>query len=149
VSGGSPGNSVLDVVVKHPAVADRPLVLYAYFETNITRVNLEFFIAHGLHAAADFIFILNGETDAETLIPKKDNIRYVKRNNTCFDVGSYAEVLIKNDLYKGYSKFIMMNASLRGPFFPDWSESCWTDIFLKKITEEVKVCRLLQIAYIS
>src|ERR1700730_3704626 len=47
--------------VKPSTAADRPLVLYAYFETPSARENLEFFIAHGLHAAADFVFILNGD----------------------------------------------------------------------------------------
>ena len=119
--------------------SERPLILYAYFETELARTNLEFFIAHGLHSAADFIFILNGDTDAHTLIPKEPNISYVKRENRCFDLGAFAEVLTKDNMYKGYKKFIMMNASLRGPFLPTWSEACWSDAYLNKVTHEVKV----------
>lgn len=73
-------------------------------------------------------------------MPKKDNIRLVQRPNECYDLGAYAEVLLKDDLYKDYKRFITMNASIRGPFVPYWSEGCWTDMFLSKVTDEVKVC---------
>src|ERR1700712_3328837 len=36
------------------------LVTYVYYETVDAKRNLKFFLAHGLHDAADFIFILNG-----------------------------------------------------------------------------------------
>jgi hypothetical protein len=36
---------------------------YAYSESQSPRTNLKFFIKHALHEAADFVFILNGETD--------------------------------------------------------------------------------------
>ena len=56
--------------------SDRPLILYSYFEAKNAQVNLKFFIKHGLHTQADFIFILNGENEAENMIPKEPNIRY-------------------------------------------------------------------------
>lgn len=54
-------------------------------------------------------------------------------------LGAYAEALLKDDLYKKYKNFILLNASLRGPFVPYWSEACWSDLYLNKITDEVKV----------
>lgn len=122
-------------------VSERPLVLYAYAdsESHSSLVNLKFFIQHGLHDAADFIFILNGETTAGFLIPQEDNIRVVQRANDCYDLGAYAEILTTNDLYKGYKKFIMLNASIRGPFLPSWSNTCWMDMYLGRVTDEVKV----------
>jgi hypothetical protein len=33
----------------------------------------------------------------------------------------------------------MLNASIRGPFVPYWSEKCWSDIYLSRVTKEVKV----------
>jgi hypothetical protein len=122
---------------------DRPLILYAYFETPNARANIQYFITHGLHGAADFIFILNGETDIYKQLPKKSNIKFVQRRNDCFDLGSYGEVLLKDELYKKYNHFIMLNASIRGPFLPYWSEACWSDMFLRRITDEVKVCRCI------
>ncbi len=92
-----------------------------------------------MHAQADFVFILSGDNEAEKIIPVHSNIRYVKRENKCYDLGAYAETLLKDDLYKRYKKFILLNASLRGPFVPYWSEACWSDLYLNKVTDEVKV----------
>jgi hypothetical protein len=126
---------------------DRPLISYAYSESDFARINLQFFITHALHSAADFIFILNGDTDVdETILPKgRTNIRVIKRENTCFDLGAHAEVLSapgKNgrpapkDKYK---RFILMNASIRGPFVPHWSRECWSDAYLGRLNSKVKL----------
>jgi hypothetical protein len=135
----SPIESPHNPVETHPRISDRPLILYAYSETKNARKNLEFFLAHGLHAGADFVFILNGYTDAASIIPTATNIRYVQRPNDCYDMGAYAEVLTGDDLYKHYKKFILLNASIRGPFLPYWAENCWSDMYLKRVTDEVKV----------
>lgn len=120
----------------------RPLVLYAYSESDNARANLDYFVRSGLHGKADFIFIFNGETDAVSMIPDLQNVRIVQRENTCFDIGAHGEVLRQDDLWKKYKRFITMNASVRGPFIPTWSKDCWTDAFLNKITDKVKVrCR--------
>ncbi|KAF3274846.1 hypothetical protein TWF970_007558 [Orbilia oligospora] len=120
---------------------DRPLILYVYHEKKNARQNARFFINHGLHAHADFIFILNGETDLSNDLPTAPNIKVIRRDNTCFDLGSYAEVLTRNDneLIKKYNKFILMNASIRGPFLPSWSRECWTDAWLAKVTDTNKL----------
>lgn len=120
--------------------SDRALITYVYAETAEARKNLNFFIQHGLHSRADFVFIFNGETDAPALLPDAPNIRSVRRNNTCYDLGSHAEVLQADGLWQKYKRFILMNASVRGPFMPHWSDSCWSERFLSKVTNEVKVC---------
>jgi len=53
----------------------RPLVLYAYKESESARKNLEFFVKQGLHGRADFVFIFNGETRDSELVPQRRNIR--------------------------------------------------------------------------
>ncbi|EKD13546.1 hypothetical protein MBM_08264 [Drepanopeziza brunnea f. sp. 'multigermtubi' MB_m1] len=137
------------VPLNHGQTTRVPLVTYAYAETPYGRRNLEFFVKHGLHAAADFIFILNGDTDAdETIIPKGlSNVKIIKRENTCFDLGAHWEVLTKvpgdgsgaKALKDTYHKFILMNASIRGPFVPHWSKECWTDAYLSKLSDKVKL----------
>jgi hypothetical protein len=159
---------------------DRPLILYAYYESDFGRQNLQFFVDHGLHAAADFVFIINGPSDVdETIIFKessqtalsthdRSNIMVKKRENTCFDLGAHAEVLNgvmggdgwsgwsgpivspdeptpngekpkdKRLLKERYKRYILMNASIRGPFVPVWSKSCWSDAYLDKVTEKIK-----------
>lgn len=126
---------------------DKPLILYAYSESEGAARNLDFFLRHALHANADFVFILNGESAAATslikeLASKAANVHTVIRPNDCYDLGAYAEVLTYGNLWKNYKRFIMLNASLRGPFIPHWAESCWSERYLNKITDEVKVSRL-------
>lgn len=126
---------------------DRPLVVYAYAESDNARENLRFFLQRGLHAAADFIFIFNGETNADEMVPTHlENIKIVKRPNTCYDIGAFGQVLSQDSLWMRYKRFITVNASVRGPFLPIWSDDCWTDAFLNKVTDEVKVSVLLMTA---
>jgi hypothetical protein len=121
---------------------DRPLVVYTYHEAPRGRTNVRFFIDHGLHGGADFVFIINGESDVDDLLPTNaPNIRVIKRENTCYDLGSIGEVLRRNDkeLVKKYNKFIFINDSVRGPFIPTWVPGCWSDYILNKVTDEVKL----------
>lgn len=134
-----PATSPPTIFTGSPKTLERPLILYAYSETPSAHINIQFFIKHGLHDSADFIFILNGDTDIMDIIPNATNIRYVRRPNDCYDLGAYAEVLTKNDLYKKYEKFIMLNASIRGPFLPVWAKNCWSEMYLARITKEVKL----------
>lgn len=117
----------------------RPLVLYTYAESDNARANLHFFVKNGLHGRADFVFIFNGETTAPDMIPDAPNIRKIWRENRCYDIGAMGEVLREDGLWKKYKRFITMNASIRGPFFPVHSPHCWTDLFLDRITDKVKV----------
>ncbi|KAE9373643.1 hypothetical protein N431DRAFT_465921 [Stipitochalara longipes BDJ] len=118
----------------------RPLIIYTYAESPNARANFEYFVAKGVHGAADFIFVFNGETNATELVPSESNIKILRRENKCFDLGTIGEVLMKNDLWKKYKRFITLNASIRGPFLPTYaSSSCWSDVFLNRITEEVKL----------
>ena len=118
---------------------DRPLILYAYSESDHARENLKFFINQGLHNAADFVFIFNGPSTMVAQVPEEPNIRVVERSNTCFDLGTFGEVLQEDNLYKRYKRFITMNASIRGPFVPFWSDQCWSDAYLDELTDETKV----------
>ncbi|KAJ3167398.1 hypothetical protein HDU88_002320 [Geranomyces variabilis] len=121
----------------------RTLILYAYHETPDAHRNAEFFIKHGLHSAADFIFIQNGEGDLANMLPQHaPNVKLCERQNACYDMGSYAAVLLAHDgaLIKQYSRFILLNASIRGPFIPPlYSSECWSNLYLSKITNDTKL----------
>lgn len=115
-------------------------MLYTYAESETARENLKFFLEKGIHGGADFIFIFNGVTDAVSLVPEHPNIKVIQRENKCFDLGGMGEVLRKDDLWKRYKRFITMNASIKGPFLPRYaSTACWTDIFLGRVTDTVKL----------
>jgi hypothetical protein len=144
-----------------------PLILYAYSAASWAIPNLQFFLKHGLHGSAIFIFVVNGalvpdntsnqspsafinstEIDIldvlrilEPYVEKYQNIKIWKRPNTCYDLGAYAEVLKTNSsaLAKSHEKFILINASLRGPFVPFWSQECWSDAYLRLIDTGIAI----------
>ncbi|OBT50285.1 hypothetical protein VE04_08726, partial [Pseudogymnoascus sp. 24MN13] len=144
----------------------RPLITYAYYESPFARANLKFFVDHALHDAADFIFILNGETDADKtiifadsdvpedlrdLIPRRDKKNIFVLNSVLGGEGWIGKdgpiaepkgmvsagdnMLLRNK----YKRYILMNASIRGPFVPRWSTQCWTDSYLNRLTDRIKV----------
>ena len=41
--------------------------------------------------------------------------------------------------WEGFDRFILMNASVRGPFMPLWNFSCWTEAFWGLVSEKVKL----------
>jgi len=55
------------------------------------------------------------------------------------DLGAYREVLRQNSLYRRYERFILLNASIRGPFIPFWSRSCWSDVYTNRLSQSTKV----------
>ena len=69
----------------------------------------------------------------------------MKRDNTCFDLGAHHAVLSaerdngRRPYKDSYKRFILMNASIRGPFVPHWSRECWSDAYLGRLNERVKV----------
>jgi len=80
--------------------------------------NTRFFLKHALHDRADFIFILNGESELRDEFPDHlPNVQVIQRDNSCYDLGAHGEVLKADnrDLVRKYDKFILMNGqSLAG-----------------------------------
>lgn len=133
--------SVVDEVHDIQNTSERDLIVYAYHESELSRKNLEFFIAHALHDKADFLFIMNG--DHAIHLPKRPNIKVVERDNSCFDLGAYHAVFSSvgadDPLYK-YRRYIFMNASVRGPFFPVWArKTCWSDVYFDRLQGKTKM----------
>lgn len=96
-------------------------------------------------SAADFIFILAGPTSSATsLIPSQPNIQIIQQPNNCLvGFGAHRGVLRKGGLWKKYSYFIAVDASVRAPFAPYPGPSFrWSDVFLSRLGGDVKVCCL-------
>ena len=116
--------------------------MYTYYETENAFENAQFFINHGLHANAHFAFILMGESPLlDAIMPNLTNVEVFRRENICFDMGGYGQYIAEKEIMSfSYKRFIMLNASIRGPFFPTWSTDCWSTVWLSKISETMKVC---------
>ncbi len=98
--------------------ADPTCRLAVHHDTDDANANTRFFIQHALHDRADFIFILNGESELRDEFPEHlPNVRVIQRDNTCYDLGAHGEVLQADDreLVKAYDKFILMNGKSGPP----------------------------------
>jgi len=110
-------------------------VIYNYHQTDLAQANLEFFLRHHNPDWADLLLVVNGGT-VEAMLP--DWVMVLKRPNFGFEICSHMTVLpvvlgkiaSKSDKTiwskklkiklerKKYAYFILMNASVRGPFYP-------------------------------
>lgn len=138
------GSQYSQYQTQKPRQRNSDLIVYAYHETETARPNLEFFLRHGLHDKADFVFLMNG--DYRVKIPKRPNIRVIDRDNTCFDLGSYEELFVKQPStfetgseIRMYKRYLLINASVRGPFFPSWAlDRCWSDMYFNKLSDKIR-----------
>lgn len=136
--------------MRKTSIEDRVLVIYVWVDTDVSSLgNLEFFIRHGVHRSqpADYYFILQNvnkipvNTSALPSLPP--NAHYIQHENECFDLGTYGWFLSSNivDITK-YKYFVLMNASIRGPFLTAYFPSdlfWWFDVFTRLLTDEVKL----------
>ena len=136
----------------HP-IHERTLVLYVFSANDAAYIdNLRFFILHAVHSndPADYVIILQQDSrypvNSTHLPSLPRNARYVSHVNECFDWGTYGWFLrlpssagVDVTLYK---YFILLNASVRGPFVPAYVEQLlpfehehmsWTAIFTQHI----------------
>ena len=97
--------------------------------------------------------LLNASAMISSYATLYQNIKLVNRPNTCYDLGAFAEVLLSTTLpgtlnlatpssfssnttlLSLYTRFILLNASIRGPFIPLWSRACWSDAYLRPVDE--------------
>lgn len=118
------------------------LILFSFHETESAAKNLQFFLKHALHAKADFIFIINGEhTQNLSALVELPNVRVIERENRCFDLGAYHEVLTNDPaLQAAYKRYLLVNDSVRGPFFPSWAEkTCWSDAYWDTLDQRTRL----------
>jgi hypothetical protein len=73
------------------------------------------------------------------MVPELPNISVTQRENTRFDLDAGGEVLTNSALWQKSTRFVMLNASVRGPFLPFYTALCWTDLFLDGLLDRVKV----------
>lgn len=86
------------------------------------------------------------------------NIEVLTRDNKCFDMGAHGEAFLREwdekkktwtpmtghdrggrKFWESFDRFILMNASVRGPFIPISDMECWMERFFSLISEKVKL----------
>lgn len=118
----------------------KTLITFVYFETENSKLNLDFFVRLGLTNSPDhqFNFIINSPSGGDQ-IPNRDNISTIKGHNKGYDFGAYAQSL-ENVKLEDFDRFIFINDTCRGPFLPDYLPAQnWVNIINNLIDNEVKL----------
>ena len=112
----------------------KTLIIYTFYELN-EYVKYVLNNAFFYHKNYKFVIVINNPT---LKIDVPIYVDVVNRDNVNFDFGAYSYYLNHNK-YDIYDQFLFFNASLIGPFVPNGYTKPWTDIFLDKLTNDVKL----------
>lgn len=99
----------------------RTLVIYTFHEKNN---NVDFFVKNALYADPNvsWMFVINHPTlTVELPSSMTNNIHIINRENIGHDFGAWGIGLSSIDTDQ-YDKYILINSSVRGPFYPKWSQ---------------------------
>ena len=113
----------------------RTLCIYVLHEYNL---NVDFFIKNGIinDPNIDFYFVVN-DLQLELIVP---GATVVNRENKNFDFGGWFHILLTDNRYKNYDYFILLNSTVRGPFYPLWYKNKnWPELFINRITDDLKL----------
>lgn len=122
----------------------KSVIIYTYFKSESSNYNLDFFVKKELSYKnnIDYIIVINGyEYDHNIVFPDLDNLTIIKRENKGYDFGGHNCALnYINEKSKKYDYYFFMNSSVIGPIIPHYfTESHWSNIFIKKINNNVKL----------
>ncbi len=112
------------------------------FATHCINTSLTFFLKHGYYASTDtdfYICINNPTLDISSLIKPADNLFIVHRENVGLDFGAWSQCLLKNDMYRKYDYFILLNNTCIGPFLPLYVTERWTDLLIRLLNDRDKL----------
>jgi len=131
----------------HPSAIAPTLVMYVFSDTDKEYFNnLRFFIKHAIRPNdnCQYIIILQvGDASTTHKFPElPSNAHYLIHSNECYDLGTFGWAFHSQiDNLSSYKYFILMNSSIRGPFFPAYMPKAmhWTDTFTSKINDNVKL----------
>lgn len=110
-------------------------VLYTFHELND---RIQYFINYCLFESpeVDFYIIAN---NMEIKFDLPARIRTMNRKNIGYDFGAWSECLLKDNMYQNYDNFIFANSSIIGPFLPKDFKGQWTDMYINRLKDNVKL----------
>ena len=116
----------------------KSVVIYTYYKSKSSDYNLSFFVKKELSYKEniDYIIVINGY-ECSIEFPTLENLKIIKRDNIGFDFGGHNAAL--EMLNKQYDYYFFMNSGVIGPIVPHYLEEHWTNIFIKKINNKVKL----------
>lgn len=116
----------------------KSLIIYTYYSTPFSNFNLDFFVKNELSYKPDidYIIVINGH-NSPIQFPIIKNLTILKRDNEGYDFGGHACAL-NFAQSKSYDYYFFMNSGVFGPIISDY-DNHWSNIFIKKINEKVKL----------
>lgn len=122
----------------------KSVIIYTYFASPSSDYNMNFFVKKELSYKSniDYVIVINGNKYNENItFPTLDNVTILKRDNIGYDFGGHNHALkyITKEA-KTYDYYFFMNSGVIGPILSDhFTESHWSNVFIKKINEKVKL----------
>lgn len=121
----------------------KSVVIYTYFNSEVANFNLSFFIEKEVSYKdnIDYIIVINGfNLDNSIILPKLNNLYIIRRPNIGYDFGGHAKALEFIDKEKKiYDYYFFMNSSVIGPIIPHYLTEHWSNFFIQKINDKVKL----------
>lgn len=114
------------------------LVLFVFHEFN-ERVLMFLNKSIFYDDCVDFIIICNNKSIDINSYIKYTNTTVLYRDNIGWDFGGWSDGLLTDNLYTNYSHFIFVNSTVIGPFLKPSFRGKWTDIYVKNLTNNVKL----------
>ena len=113
----------------------RNLVVYSYYESPLSKVNLDFFNRYGLYEKqdTDYCLVVNGGLCTVDLSPRWNLV--LLRENQGHDFAAWKEGLDSFSL-DDYLYFIFLNDTVIGPL----AERHWVKTFTQRLDRENKLC---------
>jgi len=118
----------------------KSVVIYTYFPSPSSDYNLNFFVKNELSYKdnIDYIIVVNGYSHENIEFPTLKNVTILKRDNIGYDFGGHNHALEYIETIN-YDYYFFMNSGVIGPIIPHYIETHWTNIFIKKINDCVKL----------
>jgi hypothetical protein len=111
-------------------------IIYHYFEAqDLYRKNFLHFLSFGTQVDADIFCVISGNYTVK--LPKIPQVTYVFTINHNYDYGAYAFALENAINTHAYQHFIFINATVRGPYIPPYSNASWTEAFIEPLSDRV------------
>jgi hypothetical protein len=118
-------------------INNKTLIVYVYYENDLTKKNLEYFLNNGIENNNDYTYLLIINNYICSLdIPK--NIYVIKKENS-YDLEAYNEIFTYNKInIKNYKYFLFINSSCIGPFLPNYCND-WVKCFTNLLNSNIKL----------
>jgi hypothetical protein len=122
------------------STVNKSLVLYTFHDYTPC---VDFFIRHGIIESEKYDYLIIINSDYSLKLPQR-NVKIINRENLGFDFGAWSHGLDTLGIKLGmdkfpYSHYFFINSSVRGPFLPSYLDAEWPQLFIQKLTDQVKI----------